>query len=277
MKQLTVLLLAICSVVHIASAQEPTSIKAREIVHDHHLDITWHKTTVIIFPAPITDADRGDTYVLAERAEGVENVLKVKAGERDFKQSNLHVVTADGKVYAFTVNYSDHPDSFTIDMGKQYPHSPVTFDGVSLNSNDIELAVATIRGIPTFIRRARKSKYGMELRLEGIFVKDDVLFFRYNLKNSTQIRYDAMIPRFYIRDKKQTRRTAVQHTSVEPLFIRYGGSPEATGGRTLVVGFPKFTIAESKHFVAEVMELGGDRNLECRIDQKKLLLARALD
>lgn len=269
--------MAVCAAIYIASAQESTSIKAREIVYDHHLDITWHKTTMLIFPAPIQDADRGDSYLLAERAEGVENVLKVKAGERYFTQSNLHVVTTDGRVYAFTVNYSDHPESFTIDMGKRHPNSPVTFEGVPMNTNEADLAVATIRGIPPFIRGVRKSRFGMKLRLEGIFVKDDVLFFRYNLKNSTRISHDAAVPRFYIRDKKQAKRTAVQHTSVEPLFVRYSGSPEAPDGRTIVVGFPKFTIAESKHFIMEVMEKGGDRNLECRLDQKKLLLARTFD
>lgn len=260
-----------------AAAQEAVSVKARQIVSDYPLEITWHKTTLLLFPAPIQDADRGDAYVLAERVEGVENVLKVKAGERDFQTSNLHVITTDGKVYAFTVTYADQPAVFTIDMGKQPPHSPVTFDGISLNSKELEFAAAAIKGSPPFINGVGRKRHGMELRLEGIFIKQDVLFFRYNLKNNTQIGHDAAAPRFYVRDKKRAKRTAVQDTEMEAVFAQFSGVPESTEGQTIITAFPKFTIAESKYFVTEFMEQGGDRNVECRIDQKKLLQARKLD
>ncbi|TYR37405.1 conjugative transposon protein TraN [Sphingobacterium phlebotomi] len=277
MKHLITLLTLVCACFLNVSGQDAVSVKARYIIDNNTLDITWHKTTVLIFPAAIKSADRGDSYILAEQPEGVENILKVKAGKRFFQESNLHVVTTDGKVYAFTVNYADYPSTFTIDVGRHPPHSPVTFEGVSLNSRDIELAVATIKGIEPFVRRVKSSRHGMELRLEGIFIKGDVLFLRYNLKNKTQIRYDSTPPRFFIRDKKRAKRTAVQDTEVEPLTVHYNGAPEADDGQTITVAFEKFTIAESKNFVTEFREHGGDRTLDCRFDQKKLLQAKTID
>lgn len=276
MKYLIILLSMILSG-QLSLAQEGTAVRAKEIVRDYPLEIAWHKTTLLLFPAPIQDADRGDSYVLAEQPEGVENVLKVKAGARDFEPSNLHVVTKDGKVYAFTVSYNENPVDQTIDIGKLPPHSPITFDGVSLNSREIEFAAAGIKGAEPFIKGVKKAKYRMELRLEAIFVKDDVLFFRYNLKNNTHIRHDAAAPRFYVRDKRRAKRTAVQDTEMDALFVQHSGVPEDGNGQTIIVAFPKFTIAESKFFVTEFMEQGGDRNLECRISQKKLLQARTLN
>ncbi|MBK1439792.1 conjugative transposon protein TraN [Parapedobacter sp. ISTM3] len=276
MKNLIIPLLALL-VAPAAVAQEVVPVKAKQIVSDYPLEITWHKTTLLLFPSPIQDADRGDAYVLAERIDGVENVLKVKAGERDFRPSNLHVITTDGRVYAFTVTYADQPPVFTIDMGKQPPHSPVTFDGISLNSRDLEFAAAAIKGSPPFIRGVGQKRHGMGMRLDGVFIKADVLFFRYNLKNNTQIRHDAAAPRFYIRDKKRAKRTAVQDTEMEAVFVQHSGVPENAEGQTIIIAFPKFTIAESKYFVTEITETGGDRNVECRIDQKKLLRARKLD
>lgn len=259
-----------------ANAQDNSPVTATKIIKDYPLQVTWHRTTVLVFPAPIQDADRGDSYILAEQAAGVENVLKVKAGERGFEPSNLHVITKDGKVYAFNVTYADDPQHYTIDVAGKYPHAPVTFDGISLNSRQLELASATIMGIPPFIKKVGKSKHGMELSLDGIFVKEDVLFFRYTLKNSTKIGYDSMVPRFYIKDKKRAKRTAVQQTSVEPVYINNYGKPEDESGQSIIVAFPKFTIAESKYFISEIMEQGGDRNLETKIDQKKLLKAKSL-
>lgn len=277
MRHFIFLAIAIISSFCTAVAQETEAIKAKIIIQDFPLEITWNKTTVLIFPAPIQDADRGDSYILAEKAEGVENMLKIKAGERNFQQSNLHVVTRDGKVYAFTVNYNESPQYFTIDMGRQYPHSPATFEGLSLNSRELELKAATIRGMASFISGVRHRRNNMELKLEGIFVKDDVLMMHYRLKNNSQIRYDGQPPRFYVKDKKRSKRTAVQDTEVEPVYVQRSGLPEDKLGQSIIVAFPKFTIAETKFFVAEFSEHGGDRNLQCRFDQKKLLRGRTLN
>lgn len=277
MKQLLLWAIALFCTVSVSVAQQKEPIKAKEIITDYPLDITWHKTTVLIFPAAIQDADRGDRYVKAEKAEGVENMLKVKAGQQHFLQSNLHVVTTDGKVYGFTVNYAENPSTYLIDMGKVYPHSPVTFEGISLNSKDLELKAATIRGIAPFISKVKQDKYDMDLKLEGIFVKDDVLMMHYKIKNGSQIRYDGAAPRFYIRDKKRAKRTAVQDTEVKAVYVQRSGKPEDPEGQSIIVAFPKFTIAENKYFVTEFMEQGGDRNLECRFDQGKLLQAKTLN
>ncbi|OJV52285.1 MAG: conjugative transposon protein TraN [Bacteroidetes bacterium 43-16] len=277
MKRIIFLAFAFLSAMGIAMAQQHDAIRAKSVIADRQLEITWHKTTLLLFPAPIQDGSRGDKTILAERVEGVENALKVKAAERGFPQSNLHVVTTDGKVYAFTVNYNEYPSEFTIDMGTQPSHSPATFEGISLNSRELELRAATIKGIPPFVRKVRQSRFGMELRLEGIFVKDDVLFFRYSLSNQAQIKYDPASLRFYVRDKKRAKRTAVQDTEMQPVFVQHSGNIESSKGQTIIVAFPKFTIAESKYFVTELMEQGGDRNLACKIDQGKLLQAKTID
>lgn len=277
MKRIIFLMLTLLFAFTITMAQEHEAIRARSVIADRQLEITWHKTTLLLFPAPIKDGSRGDNTILAERVDGVENALKVKAAERNFQQSNLHVVTTDGKVYAFTVNYNEYPSEFTIDMGAQPPYSPATFEGISLNSRELELRAATIKGIPPFIKKVDQRRFGMEMKLEGIFVDNDVLFFRYRLYNKAQIKFDPASLRFYVRDKKRAKRTAVQDTEVEPVFVQHSGKPESATGQTIIVAFPKFTIAERKYFVTELMEQGGDRNLGCRIDQKKLLQAKTLE
>lgn len=240
------------------------------------LDISWHKTTLLIFPQPIRHADRGDAYVLAETFKDADNILKVKAGKRDFEESNLQVVTTDGKVYSFTVNYRDNISGRPIDMGKVSTYAPVTFRGLSLNSKEIEDIAKKISGNNAFLSGGRFHKYGMELETEGIYIKNDVILFQYHLHNSTQLGYEPASIRFYIRDRKKAKRTAEQDKEVEPLYVLQSGTPESGKGSTLVAAFPRFTIAESKYFSIEIMEQGGDRNPAVHIKQKKLLKARSL-
>lgn len=259
-----------------AEAQTAPSFSEAAVIRPFSLDITFHKTTVLIFPAAIQSADRGDSYVLAEKVKGAANVLKVKAGQKDFEQSNLQVITHDGKVYAFTVNYAAQPAALTIDLRKQPPYAPVSFKGLSLNSKEIEKYADIAAAGSPFMSKGKYTEHGMAFRLQGIYIKDDVLFLRYQLRNHTGIRYDAASMRFYVRDKKLSKRTAVQDREIVPVHIGYTGKPEDADGQTIVAAFPKFTIAEKKRFIAELMERDGDRNPVSRLDQKLLLKARPL-
>src|ERR1700712_5502863 len=89
----------LCAILTV-KAQHKDSLNHQLEIPPAPLDITWHKTTMLIFPYPIQSADRGDQYVLAEKVKGVDNVLKVKAGQAGFEESNLQVITSDGAVYS---------------------------------------------------------------------------------------------------------------------------------------------------------------------------------
>src|ERR1700751_5325199 len=73
------------------------------------LDISTSMTTNLIFPYAIKSVDRGSIDVLAQKAKGSENVLQVKAAKAPFKQSNLSVVTADGQLFSFLIDYAEYP------------------------------------------------------------------------------------------------------------------------------------------------------------------------
>lgn len=258
------------------SRAQTDSLSKSAIIPACNLDITYSKTTLLIFPAAIESADRGDRYVLAEKAKGVDNVLKVKAGQKQFPQSNLHVITKDGNVYDFTVNYADSPAYETVDLRKQPPFAAAVFKGVSLNSRELEDYAGMVTGSYPFLKGVKYHKHGMRFTEDGIYIKNDVIFFRYKVKNSTAIRYDAASVRFYIRDKKKVKRTAAQDKEILPLYIQHTGTAENDNGEIIVAAFAKFTIAEDKDLVTELMEQGGDRNPSCKLDQDKLLKARTL-
>lgn len=87
------------------------TIASAQQVENKSLTISYNKTTSLIFPFSITSVDRGSKDVLAQKARGVENVLQVKAGRKDFSETNLTVITADGVLHQFMVTYSDTPST----------------------------------------------------------------------------------------------------------------------------------------------------------------------
>src|SRR5688500_15416339 len=81
-------------------AQQPVSLR---------IGLTTDKTTSLLFPADIRHVDLGTHDVLAEQVSEAQNFLLVKAGQAGFKETNLTVVTADGRLYSITVVYDPNP------------------------------------------------------------------------------------------------------------------------------------------------------------------------
>lgn len=55
------------------------------MISPHGLEVTFDKTVHIIFPAAVTYVDLGSANIMAGKADGAENVIRVKATKRWFK------------------------------------------------------------------------------------------------------------------------------------------------------------------------------------------------
>lgn len=83
------------------------------------------KTVHILFPAPVTYIDIGSMAIIAGKADGAENVVRVKAAVRDFaEETNLTVITEDGGFYTFDARYAENPSTSTIEIAAA--ESPAT-------------------------------------------------------------------------------------------------------------------------------------------------------
>lgn len=68
---------------------------------------------------------------MVQQPKGTENIVQVKAGKPNFIQTNLSVITIDGKLYSFTIDYNAQPSQLNMIIGKDDSgfkslHAPVT-------------------------------------------------------------------------------------------------------------------------------------------------------
>lgn len=261
---------------------EYKTFEPHAMITPYALRVGFHKTTVLVFPAPVSNQgiDRGSSDIIAKTVPGVENILKVKAGRDSFPQTNLTVVTTDGKLYAFTVDFSATPPDQPIDLRRQQlaEEQLAFFKNRKLNDTQIQQLARAVAARPAFLNNQARS-FKMRLVLRGIYSCEDVICYRFELKNKSNIDYSVDFPRFYIRDKKRVRRTAQQEEELTPLYIFYETGKTTAGktGQTVVVAFSAFTIADKKNFVAQVFEKGGDRHLTIKIDGKQVVKARKIN
>ena len=67
------------------------------MVPPHGLEVTYDKTVHVIFPAEVRYVDLGSPDLIAGKADGAENVIRVKATVRNFpNETNMSVITEDG-------------------------------------------------------------------------------------------------------------------------------------------------------------------------------------
>lgn len=256
-----------------AQETRTTQIKSDE------LSISSIKTTNLIFPYAIKSVDKGSRDILVQKAIGVENVLQVKAARALFPETNLTVVTADGSLYSYVLNYAEKPLQLNIRMDQtgDKPSPMAVFN--SNETNDLLQARAQkVWNKRNTIERKGDHSNGIRISIKGIYVNGDELYFQLGLENTSVIDYDIKMLRFFIMDKKKSKRTTSQELVIDPVYILGDTRLLRTNTEhTMVVAVPKFTIPDKKNFIIQMQENNGGRNLRINIENKDLLKAHIVN
>ncbi|TLV01424.1 conjugative transposon protein TraN [Dyadobacter luticola] len=237
------------------------------------LEITTSKTTHIIFPFGIKTVDRGSRDILAQKATGVENILQVKAAKADFDTTNLTVITADGRLFSFLVRYASQPLSLNIQVKSSLTDLATFPDN---HPNEAQIAESAQRAQNSSAQNiSLKDKSSQaKLSLSSIFVDDDLLLYKIELSNNSLLKYTIENFKFFIRDKKNAKRTAIQETEVKPLHILGDTSVVAAqSSHSFVFALPKMTIPDKKYLAVQVQERNGGRHLQLKVRNLHLLKA----
>lgn len=259
------------------------------------IEVGFTKTLHILFPAPVTYIDIGSMAIIAGKADGAENVVRVKAAVRDFaEETNLTVITEDGGFYTFDARYAENPSTSTIEIAAA--ESPATQpasaseparadEGRVLLREVGRERPATVKRVLSDIYRQNRAdvkgihtrKYGVEVEVRGIYVHNDVIYLHVQIANNTNISFEVDYRRFVVADRKAAKRTAQQQRIIEPL--RVCNDPSIVRGhqrQRIVFALPKLTLEEDKILLLEIAEKDGARHQCLEISSKELLGAKAL-
>lgn len=259
------------------------------------IEVGFTKTVHILFPAPVTYIDIGSMAIIAGKADGAENVVRVKAAVRDFvEETNLTVITEDGGFYTFDARYAENPSMSTIEIAAA--ESPAaqpasaseparTDEGRVLLREVGRERPATVKRILSDIYRQNRAdvrgihtrKYGVEVEVRGIYVHNDVIYLHVQIANNSNISFEVDYRRFVVADRKAAKRTAQQQRIIEPLRVCNDLSIVRGHQRQRIVfALPKLTLEEDKILLLEIAEKDGARHQYLEISSKELLGAKAL-
>jgi conjugative transposon TraN protein len=248
-------------------------VTGSSVIDPFPLEITTSKTTHLIFPYGIKTVDRGSRDILAQKATGVENILQVKAARTDFDTTNLTVITTDGKLYSFLVGYSDQPLSMNIQVSSS-SKDMANFADNHMNEAEIAESVHIARNNAAQNASIKGKSSHAELLLSSIFVDDDLLLYKIEFTNNSALNYTFENFRFFVRDRKTPKRTAIQETEIQPLHILGDTSVVAAqSSHSFVFALPKMTLPDKKYLAVQVQEKNGGRHLLLKVRNRHLLKA----
>lgn len=259
------------------------------------IEVGFTKTVHILFPASVTYIDIGSMAIIAGKADGAENVVRVKAAVRDFaEETNLTVITEDGGFYTFDARYAENPATSTIEItAAESPATQPASASETTRADEGRVLLrevgrerpATVKRVLSDIYRQNRAdvkgihtrKYGVEVEVRGIYVHNDVIYLHVQIANNTNISFEVDYRRFVVADRKAAKRTAQQQRIIEPL--RVCNDPSIVRGhqrQRIVFALPKLTLEEDKILLLEITEKDGARHQCLEISSKELLGAKAL-
>ena len=261
------------------------------MVPPYGLEVTYDKTTHIIFPSAVRYVDLGSPNLVAGKADGAENVIRVKAVVRNFRdETNMSVINESGSFYTFNVKYADEPLLLNIEM-KDFIH-----DGSKVNrpNNALDIYLKELGSeSPKLVQLINKSihkenkrhvkhigskAFGIQYLLRGIYTHNGLLYFHTQVRNQSNVPFEVDFVTFKIVDKKVMKRTAIQEQIVFPLRAHnYATVVAGNKDERTVFTFDKFTIPADKVLVVELNEKSGGRHQSFTVESEDIVRAKVIN
>lgn len=301
MKRDLIYLFLIVAAIAAAKVTAQTTPETPAEIRPQHIEAGFTKTVHILFPSPVTYIDIGSMDIIAGKADGAENVVRVKAAVRNFAaETNLTVITEDGGFFTFDVYYAENPVVSTLNLtvqepqpesmkkpaavGYPQPTAPASESRVLLREVGREKPATIKRMLSdiyrqnrTDVKGIRTKKYGIGVEVLGIYVSNDVVYIHTCMYNDTNISFEVDAWRFIVADRKLAKRTAQQQTMLE--ILRVCNDPAVVRGhqrQRTVFALPKLTISDDKVLLLEIIEKNGARHQTVEIPAGELLDAKML-
>lgn len=263
----------------------------RQMVTPHRVQVTFAKTVHIIFPSAVRYVDLGSNWIIAGKADGAENVIRVKATTEGFPgETNFSVICEDGSFYSFNARYAHEPEMLNIEMKDFLENGDTTdFSHTRMNIYFRELAGESPLLVKLIMQSIYKEdrreirhlgckRFGVQFLLKSVHSHNGLFYFHTETRNRSNVAFRTDFIRFKIVDKKVPKRTAIQERVIDP--VRSYNEVLVTEGKSdvrTVYAVPQFTIPDDKLLVIELFEKDGGRHQTIRVENADLVAAKQIN
>ena len=177
------------------------------MIPPYGLEVTYDKTTHIIFPSSVRYVDLGSPNLIAGKADGAENVIRVKATVKNFREeTNMSVITESGSFYTFNVKYAEEPlltehtmmqgfHAMTADEVEPVPTTALDIYLKELGSESPKLVYLISKSVhkdnKRHIKHIGSKAFGIQYLLRGLYTHNGLLYFHTQIRNRSNVPYEV--------------------------------------------------------------------------------------
>ena len=263
----------------------------RQMVTPYGVQVTFAKTVHILFPSAVKYVDLGSNWIIAGKADGAENVIRVKATTEGFPgETNFSVICEDGSFYSFNARYAHEPEMLNIEMKDFLENGDTTdFSHTRMNIHFRELGGESPLLVKLIMQSIYKEdkreirhlgckRFGVQFLLKSVHSHNGLFYFHTETKNRSNVAFRTDFIKFKVVDKKVPKRTAIQERVLDP--VRSYNEVLVTSGKSnvrTVYALPQFTIPDDKVLVIELFEKDGGRHQTIRVENADLVAAKQIN
>lgn len=253
----SIVLIVICLVSLFADAQS--------YISPRNLQVTVNKTTNIIFPAQISSVDRGSERIVVQKSTG--NVLRVKADTAFSDTTNLTVITVDGKLYSFLVDYAASPFLLNLDL---------TGSGSVKDTAMVALSEKVLP-LKNNLYGIRYSSGKVRLSVAGIYTTGELIIVKLRIENNSALSFETGRLRCYAAGARVSRRRPSQQVEIIPLQI-YPSALLVKEKQSFLftVILRKAALGRGQELQIDIAEKDAERQLSLHVSNKFILNAFTL-
>ncbi len=256
-------------------------------IEPYQMEVTYDKTSHLIFPSTIRYVDLGSDNLIAGKAENSGNVLRIKAAVHNFEQeTNFSVITDDGRFYNFNVLYNPCPNVLNYDLLKmqkslsKYNTNDALFEELGGSTPTLTglLFEAIYKNDKSFVKHIVSKSYGIEFSLKGIYIHNGKYYFHTELCNGSNVPFEVDFVNFKVIDKKVAKRTVSQERLLVPIRSYKPLNPVIENSEEKnVFLLNQFTLADNKILQIEIFEQNGGRPQILKVKNTDLIKAKLVN
>jgi conjugative transposon TraN protein len=263
-------------------------IRDSAIKGSYNIEITTNKTTHIIFPSKVVYVDVGNASVIVDKADNIENIIRVKATDIFTEETTITVIDDTGGYYSFLTNFNLNPQKLSINIAsnREADLNYAEKNGLlktmgTLEEKDVsevQFQANKVYAKRAYIKHLAMHRYKVNFEVNGIYYKNDLLYVSLSIENNSFIPYEVNFIKMYIKDKNMARRTSYQELEVKSLYQTGDESIKVAEKQKIksVFVIPKLTITPDKILYIECIEKSGGRHLNIEMTADDFNLIRAL-
>lgn len=268
------------SYIAVDMANVKDSITLTDIIPSTRIEVSDIHTTHIILPTKVSDIAIGHKEVISEKAQTIDNIVRVKSVVKEkgkFNETSITVVTVDGKIYPMNVGYAKNPKEMSISFSKG---GSALFEDMSVDDENMRKISEWIIKKGQYINDLGRAGNKMIFQLCSVFTDQDIIAFYLYAQNNSKVDYSIDFLKAYISDKQQGKKYLTQDEELYPIYSYYSSDEKIIHGKNhmdIVLFYKKFTISNKKILYFELYEENGGRNLKFTAPSKTIINAEVMN